>query len=127
MFFKYDEIIFTIWAVAGYTTGEPQVLVLASISLVIYCKENNITWGKHHDIFVKMHFKQEMIVANNNKDINFAYDEYRKIRDGQDENSLKAKLTILSSLENHMDHWISLRQNNNGKKISLNFQDKFLS
>ena len=96
-----------------------------SNSLVIYCKENNITWKKYRDIFVKMHFNQEVVVANNNKDINFAYDEYRKIRDSQDENSLKTKLTILSGLKNHMDHWISLRQNNNGKKISLDFQDKF--
>lgn len=66
-----------------------------------------------------------MKIGNNNENINFCFDGYKKIRDNQDENSLKNKLTLLSSLKNHMDYWISLRQNNSGQKINLDFQDKF--
>ncbi|MDK2819425.1 MAG: hypothetical protein KFW07_01170 [Mycoplasmataceae bacterium] len=90
-----------------------------------YCKENNITFKKHNDIFFKMHFDQEVVTGNKNENINFCFDEYKKIRDNQDENSLKKKSTLLSSLKNNMDHWISLRQNNSGQKINLDFQDKF--
>lgn len=32
-----------------------------------YCKEDNITFKKHNDIFVKMHFDQEVVTGNNNE------------------------------------------------------------
>jgi hypothetical protein len=27
-----------------------------------YCKENNITWGEYRDIFVRMHFNQQVVI-----------------------------------------------------------------